>query len=218
MTTKAVLFDLDGTLADTVPLIAEHIAVAVTTFGVPIEPSAVVPYIGRPLLLALAELSGFPETDPRIDQMARAYHDTWVGAVNEQGHELLLPGVHAMLQDLRAAGYGIGVVTAKGTEGARHLLAAIGIDGDIDVLVGTDQVEHGKPAPDSALRGLALLGAPAAGTWYVGDATSDIEMALAAGMRAMGITTGAAPRDALVAAGAELVVATADEVAGVVLG
>lgn len=218
MKTKAVLFDLDGTLADTVPLIAEHIAMAVTAFGVPIEPGVVVPYIGRPLLVPLLELSGLPETDPRIDQMVRAYHETWAGAVNEQGHELLLPGVHGMLQQLRAAGYGIGVVTAKETAGARYLLEAIGIDGDIDVIVGTDQVEHGKPAPDSVLLALNLLGAPAADTWYVGDATSDMEMALAAGMRAMGITTGAAPHAALVAAGAGAVVATADEVARVVLG
>ncbi len=217
MSIPAVLFDLDGTLADTVPLIAEHIATTITVFGVPTEPIAVVPYIGRPLELTLAELSGFSADDPRIAEMVTTYHESWYGAVNEQGHELLLPGVHQMLLRLRDAGVAIGVVTAKTTPEADHLLEIIGIRGDVDVLVGTEMVDRGKPAPDSAWMALELMGAEAGGTWYVGDATSDMEMALAAGMRAMGITTGASPRESLIEAGAEAVVERAEEVADLVL-
>lgn len=217
MSSPAVLFDLDGTLADTVPLIADHIAASVTRFSVATEPDAVVPFIGRPLEVALAELSGIAIDDPRIEQMATSYLASWQGAINERGHELILPGVHHMLLRLRDAGFAIGVVTAKSTAEATQLLDVIGVRDDIDVVIGTDLVDRGKPAPDSAWMALELMGADAAGTWYVGDATSDIHMALAAGMRPMGITSGASPRASLLEAGAEVVVDDATEVADQVL-
>ena len=218
VSTTAVLFDLDGTLADTVPLISEHIAATITSFGVAVEPISVVPYIGRPLEFALAELSGFGAVDERIGHMVTGYHESWRGAINEQGDELLLPGVHYMLKALREDGWRIAVVTAKTTPEAVHLLERIGIRDDVEVVVGNDQVANGKPAPDSVLLGLRLLDAPLEGAWYVGDAASDMEMAMAAGTRAMGITTGASPREALLAAGAEIVVDSADEVTASLVG
>lgn len=214
---SAVLFDLDGTLADTVPVIAHHIAVTITSFGTLVQPEAVVPYIGRPLEVALVELSGFAEEDPRIMDMVTAYRQSWFGAVDEHGATLLLPGARLLLTSLHSAGYSVGVVTAKTTAGAQHLLTAIGIDDLVDLVVGTDLVEHGKPAPDSALLAAKELGIDPTGTWYVGDAVSDMMMAKAAGMRALGVTTGASSADALLAAGADAVVADAAAVAGVVL-
>ena len=90
--------------------------------------------------------------------------------------------------------------------------------GEVDVLVGTDEVPHGKPAPDSALLALKQLRVDAADTWYVGDALSDVAMSLAAGMRPLGVTTGACSEEQLLEAGAELVVSSPDEVAAVILG
>jgi phosphoglycolate phosphatase-like HAD superfamily hydrolase len=94
----------------------------------------------------------------------------------------------------------------------------MGIRDLVDVLVGTDEVPHGKPAPDSALLALRQLGVPAEGTWYVGDALSDVAMALAAGMRPLGVTTGACSAEQLLDAGAELVVSATDDLAAVLLG
>lgn len=218
MSTKAVLFDLDGTLADTVDLIAEHLSGIMTEFGVPVEPSSVIPYIGRPLEVTIAALSGYPEADERHAQMFETYHSRWYPRVEEQGADLLIPGVGEMLSVLRCAGYRIGVVTAKTTPEAEHLLEAIGVRDAVDLVVGTEMVERGKPAPDSALLCLVLSGAEAASTWYIGDAASDMEMASAARMRGMGITTGAASREQLESAGAEVVVATPAEVVKLVLG
>jgi phosphoglycolate phosphatase-like HAD superfamily hydrolase len=94
----------------------------------------------------------------------------------------------------------------------------MGIRDLVDVLVGTDEVPHGKPAPDSALLALKQLRVEAADTWYVGDALSDVAMSLAAGMRPLGVTTGACSEEQLLEAGAELVVSSPDEVAAVILG
>lgn len=211
--TRAVLFDLDGTLADTVPLIAQHISDTLTAHGIPCAPLDVYPLIGRPIedaMQALHEFGG--DGDKRMRAIITDYRAALHEAVNAAGPNLVLPGVRQMLRDLRDAGYGVGVVTAKGGPQAEHLLTITELRDLVDVLVTTDDVERGKPDPESALLGLARLGADAAGTWYVGDAMSDIQMALAAGMRAMGITTGAATRAELTSAGAERVVEHAEDV------
>lgn len=208
---RAVLFDLDGTLTDTVPLIAEHIAAALNRDGIECSPRDVYPLIGQPIEVAMHKLHLFDDLG-RMGRVIDDYRDTLSVAVDEAGEGLVLPGVFDMLHALREAGYRIGVVTAKGTNSAVHLLGLTGLGDLIDALVTTDEVENGKPAPDSALLGLERLGVQAEGTWYVGDAASDMIMALAAGMRAMGITTGAATREELLAGGAEIVVDHAAEV------
>lgn len=215
---RAVLFDLDGTLADTVPLIAQHISDTLNAHGIACTPRDVYPLIGRPIVDAMNELHEFASDGARMEAVIVEYRAALHEAVNAAGTELVLPGVRAMLRELREAGFGVGVVTAKGGPQAEHLLTITELRDLVDVLVSTDDVDRGKPAPDSALLGLERLGAVAAETWYVGDAMSDMEMALAAGMRAMGITTGAATREELADAGAEVVVDTAAEVTDLIVG
>ena len=215
---RAILFDLDGTLADTVPLIARHISDTLNAHGIACTPRDVYPLIGRPIVDAMHELHEFAADGERMQAVIVEYRAALHEAVNAAGTDLVLPGVRAMLRELRDAGYGVGVVTAKGGPQVEHLLTSTELRDLIDVLVSTDDVDRGKPAPDSALLGLERLGAVAAETWYVGDAMSDMEMALAAGMRAMGITTGAASREELASAGAEVVVDAADEVTRLLLG
>ena len=101
---RLVIFDLDGTLADTVPVIAHHIAETITSFGTLVRPEDVVPYIGRPLEVALAELAERPADDPRIAEIIDAYRARWRGAVDVHGETLLLPGARALLRRLREAG------------------------------------------------------------------------------------------------------------------
>lgn len=218
-TNRAVLFDLDGTLADTVPLIAQHISDALNAHGIDCRPLDVYPLIGRPIEDAMGELHRFGDDGrERMQRIIAEYRDALHEAVNAAGQDLVLPGVRQMLHDLRAAGFAIGVVTAKGGRQAEHLLTVTELMEHVDVVVSTNDVERGKPHPESALLGLERLGASAADTWYVGDAMSDMVMALSAGMRPLGITTGAATRDQLLAAGALVVVGHAEEVPAVVAG
>ena len=215
---RAVLFDLDGTLADTVPLIAQHISDTLNAHGIACTPRDVYPLIGRPIVDAMNELHEFASDGARMEAVIVEYRAALHAAVNAAGTDLVLPGVRAMLRGLRESGFAVGVVTAKGGPQAEHLLTITELRHLVDAVVSTDDVERGKPAPDSALLGLERLGAVAGETWYVGDAMSDMEMALAAGMRAMGITTGAATREELADAGAEVVVDTAAEVGALILG
>lgn len=215
---RAVLFDLDGTLADTVPLIAQHISDTLNAHGIACTPRDVYPLIGRPIVDAMNELHEFAADGARMEAVIVEYRAALHEAVNAAGTDLVLPGVRAMLRELREAGFAVGVVTAKGGPQAEHLLTITELRDLVDVVVSTDDVDRGKPAPDSALLGMERLGAVAAETWYVGDAMSDMEMALAAGMRAMGITTGAATREELAGAGAEVVVDAAAQVTDLIVG
>lgn len=213
----ATVFDLDGTLADSVDLIEETLHMAITNAGHTVARQEVRSMIGRPLDVALAELTEQEVGHDSITAIGQAYRSAYLPAIEAAGASLLLPGVPAMLERLRAAGHAVGVVTAKQTAGAEHLLEVIGIRHLVDVLVGTDRVSHGKPAPDSALLALTELGAEAGQTWYVGDAISDMTMAIAAGMKPMGVTSGVANREELFAAGARSVVDTPNEMGSMAL-
>lgn len=217
-TRRATVFDLDGTLADSVTLIEDTMHLTITGAGHEAERHAIRALIGRPLDVALADLTGFDVGHDTITSMVAAYRTAYLPAVESAGADLLLPGVPAMLQRLRDAGHAIGVVTAKTTPGAQHLLEIIGIRHLVDVLIGTERVTHGKPAPDSGLLALQELGVDAADTWYVGDAISDMAMAIAAGMKPLGVTTGVADRDELLAGGALAVADTPADIATLVLG
>lgn len=214
---RATVFDLDGTLADSVTLIEQTIHATIRDAGHAAESHAVRAMIGRPLDIMLAELTQQDVAHDNIAAMVLAYRSAYFPAVEAAGKSLLIPGVPEMLKRLRAAGHAIGVVTAKNTTGAQHLLEMIGIRHLVDVLVGTERVLHGKPAPDSGLLAMEELGVEAANAWYVGDAISDMAMAIAAGMKPLGVTSGVANRDELLAAGAHAVADSPAEVATVVI-
>ena len=214
---RATVFDLDGTLADSITLIEETLHLTMLGAGHETQRHAIRALIGRPLDVMLADLTGQDVAHDSIAAMVAAYRTAYIPAVEDAGATLLFPGVVEMLEKLRASGHAIGVVTAKITSGAEHLLEIIGIRHLVDVLVGTERVLHGKPAPDSGLLALEELGVEADETWYVGDAVSDMAMAVAAGMKPLGVTSGVANRDELLAAGAYAVAETPAEVAAIIL-
>lgn len=214
---RATVFDLDGTLADSITVIEDTMHLSLSGAGHTVERHAIRATIGRPLDVSLADLTGQDVSHDNVTALVTAYRTAYVPAIESAGAQLLLPGVPAMLERLRAAGHAIGVVTAKTTPGAEHLLDIIGIRHLVDVLVGTERVKHGKPAPDSGLLALQELGVDADQTWYVGDAISDITMAISAGMKPLGVTTGVADRAELLTAGALAVADTPDEVARIVI-
>ena len=210
----AVVFDLDGTLADTIDIIQDEIVAAIRRFGHDVQPAAVRRLIGRPLGVTLTTLTGI-EDEKTLAEISADYYPHYAAATERRAGDLLFPGVVGLLQRLRSEGYAIGVITAKITSEAEHLLEHVDIRHLVDVLVATDRVEHGKPAPDSALLALRELDAEAASSWYVGDAVGGMQMARAAGMPALGITTGVGSRTELEPF-ADAVVDSVDEIHGVV--
>jgi pyrophosphatase PpaX len=207
-----VLFDLDGTLADTIPLIVasyQH-AFRVVLAEEVAEPRARA-WIGRPLLPALLEES--PEHGHELD---RAYRE-W-NLANTARLIRRFPGVPQLLDELVAAGVTCAVATSKRRETARLALTSVGIDHLVDVVAALEDTTAHKPAPDPLLHAAATLGVDPADCVYVGDATVDVLAAQAAGMAAVAVTWGAGEREALAATGPDALVDTVADLTTYLLG
>lgn len=202
-----VFFDLDGTLADTIPLIVASYQHAFrVVLGEEVDEARARAWIGRPLLEALLEES--PEHGHTLDAAYREWN-----LANTQRLIRRYDGVPWLLEELTAAGVRIAVVTSKRRDTARIALEAVGAEHLVDVVAGLEDTQRHKPAPDPLLHGAAALGVDPATCAYVGDATVDLQAARAAGMAAVAVTWGAGEVDALAAENPDAMVG---DVAGLV--
>jgi pyrophosphatase PpaX len=208
----AVLFDLDGTLADTIPLIVASYQHAFrTVLGEEIDEARARAWIGRPLLAALLEES--PEHGHDLDQTYREWN-----LANTARLIRRYEGVPEMLEALASAGVRMAVATSKRRQTARLALEGVGIDHLIEVAAALEDTTRHKPEPDPLLHAAASLGSQPCDCVYVGDATVDVLAARAAGMAAIAVSWGAADREALAATGPEALVDTVADLTAYLLG
>lgn len=206
------LFDLDGTLIDSIPLIMEsfrhtmrvHLgAVPDDTgwragFGTPLRP----------------QLRKFARDDEHAERMVDTYR-----AYTDAHHDRLLasyPGVDGALAALRAAGARLAVVTSKTHALARRGLSRCGLDEYFGVLVGADDVQRHKPHPAPVLAALERLSAEPEDAVFIGDSPHDIEAGRAAGVRTAAALWGPFPRAALARAAPHLWLAEPASIAALV--
>jgi pyrophosphatase PpaX len=179
----AVLFDLDGTLIDSIGLIVESFHHTFATFGLPPESDATwLRGIGTPLRGVLASHA---RDEAMLDAMLATYR-----AHNVENHDARVrayPGVVAAVRALLEAGTRLAVVTSKNRPGTLRGLRAAGLDGAIETLVCVEDVERPKPHRDPVDRALKLLGADRGATLFVGDSLHDLDAG-----RAAEVSTGAA--------------------------
>lgn len=193
---KALLLDLDGTLVDTPQAIVEVTQSTLAALGrPPVDPQTIKDGIGLPLPLALANLLG---TGPvAAADAVEIYRVLWRQHVTPRLKDLVYPGVHQGLEELRALGVRLAVVTGKAQDGAESTVIGAGFQDAMEVVLGYTSVKNPKPAPDLALEAARRLGLAPSESLVVGDAIHDLEMAGAAGMRSIAVTYGAQPEAAL---------------------
>lgn len=188
-----VLFDLDGTVANTIPLILASYAHATEkVLGQPATSIESRQWIGRTLV------DTFAERYPGCEGELIAAYTEWSSAHLD---ELVRPyvGMGELLASLPAAGVRTGIVTSKRRPGAQRTLEAVGLDGVIDIVCAMEDTARHKPAPDPLLRAMEVLSAAPSETVYVGDAAVDLLAADAAGCAGIGVTWGAGLADELAA-------------------
>ncbi len=209
---STAVFDLDGTLADTINLIVESYQYAFrTVIGREEDPDVIRSWIGRPLIGAFRDHS--PE---HADEL----YDTYL-KWNADNTERLIrdyDGVVAVLADLRAAGVAVGVATSKRRESAEQAMGILGISEHVEVLVAMEDTERHKPDPTPLLLALERMGRSANGAVYVGDAVVDVLAGKAAGMDTVAVTWGAGLPEPLEAVRPSALVTTADELRSTLLG
>jgi len=180
------LFDLDGTLIDSIELILRSYRHTMRQHRGH-EPSDDVwmAGLGTPLWV---QFRHFTEDPAEIEAMVATYRE-----YNLAHHdELVRPydGVVAAVLALRAQGKMLGLVTSKTRSGALRGLRVAGLEHTFQVVVGADEVTHPKPHPEPVLTALERLGAPAAGAVFVGDSRHDVECGRAAGVKTAAVLWG----------------------------
>ena len=207
----AIVFDLDGTLVDTVGARIGGWSAAAAEAGIPATEAQIKPMIGmdgRRLARELAAAAGIALDHDRAEELDRRAGELF----DERNRDPRpLPGATAVLERLDAAGMTWAIATSSRPEQVRTSLDALALS-DEPPLVDGHAVEHAKPAPDLLLFAARQLGVDPGRAWYVGDSTWDMRAAVAAGMRPVGVLAGAAVQaDELRQAGASVLLDTLDE-------
>jgi pyrophosphatase PpaX len=207
----AVLFDLDGTLVDTVPFILEAVREAFDGYGVCPTDAEWIAGIGTPLR---TQLASFARRTEDVEALFQRYRSYWLAHHDERTRPF--PGAVETVAALAVAGHPIGVVTAKIEQGAHRTLRHAGLLPHVGAVVGADSCAHAKPHPEPVLLALARLGREPSEAILVGDSPHDVAAAKAAGARAAAALWGACGRDVLAAAGADWFLSDVREVPALV--
>jgi pyrophosphatase PpaX len=173
------LFDLDGTLIDSIHLILESYRHTLCRHRGTAPPDEFwLRGIGKPLRTQLQEVT---QDSTEIEAMVETYRD-----FNFLHHDDLVrpfPGMRAAVSGLKsAAGTNLGIVTSKTSKGVERGLFIAGLDDLFDVRVAADDVSNHKPDPEPVLRALELLSADTRGAVFIGDSPHDMAAGRAAGV------------------------------------
>jgi len=177
---RAILFDLDGTLADTAPDLAAAINLLRTERG--LEPT---PYpVLRPTASAgargmIGASFGLTPQDAGFEELRLGFFKNYQAAMAV--HSTLFPGIAELLGGITDAGMAWGIVTNKPARFTDPLIELIGLQ-EAGCVISGDTTAHAKPHPAPLIEAAQRLGLPPEQCWYVGDDLRDIQAGRAAGM------------------------------------
>ena len=188
MTLTTFLFDLDGTIIDSIDLILRSYrhTMALHRSNEPPPPDDMwIKGLGTPLWAQFGEIT---EDKQEIEAMVQTYR-----TYNLTHHDALVrpyEGVVEEIRRLKQAGKRLGVVTSKLRDGAMRGLRISALDDAFDIVIGCDDVTHSKPHPEPVLKAVEALGVTPAETVFVGDSRHDMEAGLAAGVKTAAVLWG----------------------------
>ena len=185
---KAILFDLDGTLADTAPDLAAAMNLLRARAGLaptPYERLRPVASAGARGMIGAAY--GITPDDAAYEALKVAFLDNYAAALAV--HSTLFDGVPELLGGIGALGLGWGIVTNKAARFTDALVGPIGL-GHAGCVVSGDTTAHAKPHPAPLLEAARRLRLAPEQCWYVGDDRRDIDAGRAAGMRTIACAWG----------------------------
>ena len=192
----ALLFDLDGTLVDSIDLLlAAFRHTFETHLGSAPSDEEWIAGIGTPLV---SQIRAFVKDEAMVEQMMSTYR-----VFQREHHDRLLrefEGVRDTLALLKARGHPIALVTSKMNDLAHRALQYATLDALVDEVVGFDSCARHKPEPEPVLIALERLGYPSEDAIFVGDSPHDISAGNAAGVISVAALWGPFSRAALEAA------------------
>lgn len=209
---RLVVFDIDGTLIDSLASIRAAMEAAAGAAGVDRpDPDRVRRSIGLRLDAAIAEIFGEATRD-RWAALAEYYKESHRALrAGGERHDPLFPGALEAIEAIEASGCLLGVATGKGRRGLDLVLEMHGLEGRF-VTLQTADTGPGKPHPDMLERAMGEAGVEPGDTLMIGDTSFDMAMARAAGAHALGVGWGYHPVADLWRAGAHEVAGAMPEV------
>ena len=186
---KAVLFDLDGTVADTAPDLAYAANSLRLADGVPPLPVEILrPLASQGARGLLKEAVGLTPDDPGFEHARLRFLSFYEN--NLCVHTRLFPGIPQLLDGIEARGLPWGIVTNKVEFFAQPLMQKLGLDERCAITVGGDTTPNAKPAPDPLLHAAKAINVAPDACIYVGDDLRDVQAAHAAGMTSVAVRWG----------------------------
>ncbi len=219
MSIKAVFFDLDGTLVDTMPDIVSAIDGALKRNGFPAHPPEKYPsFVGHGLRNA-----GWQALPPKaredkamVEKMYQDILELYRG--EPAGRSRMYDGIGEVLDALHASGYRLVIITNKDLEIAEVVIESCLPHALFDIIIGVDGDTPPKPDPKGSLRALKALGLQAKEVILIGDSDVDLATAGAAGFSSVAVSWGYRSVEQLRAAGAGKIVYSPGEIVSIVEG
>ena len=211
---RAFIFDLDGTLLDSLADLAHAVNHALAARGCPAHPEEAYRYFVGNGMRVLVRRAAPPEC-PDADLLALArdvetrYAETWNHCTRPY------PGVSELLRELRRRGVPVGVLSNKPHEFTCRMVAHFFPEVDFFAVYGQRAGVPVKPDPTAALHMVAELATTPDRVCFVGDSRVDMETAVNAGMIPVGVTWGFRPREELLEFGAKFLIDKAEDVLAV---
>jgi len=191
----AVLFDVDGTLVDSLEMIVRGLGDAFERYA-QVRPSdeEILRHIGRPLT---AQLGFFTKEEPTPQEIGEMTSFAIRRFEEYEEHERLFPAAVETLRLCHRQGLGTALVTSKTTPELEGFMRRFEAADSVKITVCASDVISPKPHPESALRACELLGVPPSRAVMIGDSIYDIRCAKDAGVASVGVAYGAGLRDDL---------------------
>lgn len=202
MKINTIVFDLDGTLLDTIDDLADAVNYALRTNGLPERSRAEVrSFLGNGIRVLMSKSSGFSEEEAesrisreKFEEAFQCFKEYYVDhcLIKTQPY----PGIMSLLDRLKAEGFKMAIVSNK-LHAAVKQLADRFFSGYVASAVGESPTVRRKPCPDAVLTALSELGSTREESVYVGDSEVDIETSRAAGIPGISVLWGFRDRDVL---------------------
>lgn len=196
-TYRTILFDLDGTIIDSVGLILDSYRHTAAVHGLPARTEADwLRGLGTPLR---TQFAAYAESAEHMEALIATYRE--YNLANHDARVRAYPGMVEAIRSLHAAGRRLGVVTSKNRHGTLRGLRLVGLEDAFEVLVCADEVVNPKPHPEPVEKALDLLGAGPRDSVFVGDSPHDMHSGRGAGVATAAVLWGPFTRDDLTGAG-----------------
>ena len=207
---NTIIFDLDGTLLNTLEDLMDSVNFALSRQGYPLRTlSEIRSFVGNGIRLLMersvpSDVVGTETFDVCFKDFCDYYK------IHMEDKTSPYEGINNMLGNIKKAGFKTAIVTNKADFAAQDLCKRM-FGENIDLVVGSSDARPDKPAPDGVYYALETLGSKLENTVFVGDADTDILTAENAGIPSIGVLWGFRDRDIIEKAGAKYIVETVND-------